>query len=103
MTGPFVFAFAGYVLGNPHWGPLRVDVETASIHLVAEVTLALVLFSDAARVNVGQLRRDLSIPLRLLGIGLFLSVLLGGAGGGLVFDGFPWAPAGVGGAAPRPP
>src|SRR5204862_1539994 len=52
VTGPFVFALAGYVLGNPHWGPLKVNVETSSAHLVAEVTLALVLFSDAARVNI---------------------------------------------------
>ena len=77
ITGALVFAVAGYLLGNPTWGPLAVDVETPAIHLLAELTLALLLFSDAARVNVSQLRRDLSFPGRLLGIGLPLSVILG--------------------------
>jgi NhaP-type Na+/H+ or K+/H+ antiporter len=77
ITGPFVFAAAGYVLANPDWGPLSVDVDTASVHRIAEVTLALVLFSDASRVNVGELKRDVAIPIRLLGVGLLLSVILG--------------------------
>ena len=102
VTGPFVFALAGYVLGNPDWGPLTVDVETASIHVLAEVTLALVLFSDAARVNLAKLRRDVAIPMRLLGIGLPLSVVLGGLLADWLFDGFPWALAGFVGAALAP-
>ena len=47
VTGPLIFAFAGYVLANPSWGPMPVDVEASSIHLIAEVTLALLLFTDA--------------------------------------------------------
>lgn len=102
VTGPFVFAVAGYVLANPDWGPLTVDVDTASVHLVAEVTLALVLFSDAARVNLGELRRDLAIPLRLLGIGLVLSVILGSVLAGWVVGGLPWALAAFVGASLAP-
>ena len=102
VTGPFVFAVAGYLLGNPDFGPLTVDVEASSIHLVAEVTLALVLFSDAARVNLAELRRDLSIPVRLLGIGLLLSVAVGSLLAAWMFDGFPWALAGFVGAALAP-
>ena len=101
VTGPLVFAVVGYVLANPDWGPLEVHVEASGIHIVAEVTLALVLFADAARVNVHELRRDLSIPVRLLGIGLLLSVLLGGLLADWMFD-FPWALAGFVGAALAP-
>ena len=102
ITGPFVFAVAGYLLANPDWGPLTVDVDAAAVHIVAEVTLALVLFSDAARVNLAELRRDLSIPVRLLGIGLVLSVVLGSLLAGWILGGFPWALAGFVGAALAP-
>lgn len=102
ITGALVFAVAGYVLGNPRWGPLAVDVETPSIHLLAELTLALLLFSDAARVNVSQLRRDLSFPGRLLGIGLPLSVILGSLVAAVIFDDFSWALAGFVGATLAP-
>ena len=102
ITGPFVFAVAGYVLANPDWGPLTVEVETTAVHIVAEVTLALVLFSDAVRVNLAELRRDLGIPVRLLGIGLVLSVVLGSLFAGWILAGLPWALAGFVGAALAP-
>ena len=102
ITGPFVFAVAGYLLANPDWGPLTVEVEAAAVHVVAEVTLALVLFSDAVRVNLAELRRDLAIPVRLLGIGLVLSVVLGSLFAGWILAGLPWALAGFVGAALAP-
>lgn len=89
VTGPFVFAVAGYLLANPSWGPVTVDVDTSSIHAIAEVTLALLLFTDAARVNVRELKAEPGLPVRLLGIGLPLSVAAGAAVAALVFD-LPW-------------
>jgi sodium/hydrogen antiporter len=102
VTGPLVFVSAGYLLGNPDWGPLPVDVEAASVHVIAEVALALVLFSDAARVNVGQLRRDAAFPVRLLGIGLPLSVVSGGLLAAWLLGDLTWALAGFVGAALAP-
>jgi NhaP-type Na+/H+ or K+/H+ antiporter len=102
ITGPLVFALAGYLLANPDWGPLDLDVDGTAVHIVAEVTLALVLFSDAVRVNLAELRRDLSIPLRLLAIGLVLSVVLGSLVAGRMLIGLPWALAGFVGAALAP-
>lgn len=89
VTGPLIFAAAGYVLANPDWGPMPVDVEASSIHLIAEVTLALLLFTDAARVNVRELRADAALPVRLLGIGLPLSVMAGAVVAGMLMD-LPW-------------
>ncbi|MBK9179483.1 MAG: cation:proton antiporter [Acidimicrobiales bacterium] len=89
VTGPLVFAVAGYLLANPTWGPVTVDVEASSIHLIAEVTLALLLFTDAARVNLRELKADPALPVRLLGVGLPLSVAAGAAIAAMVFD-LPW-------------
>ena len=102
VTGALVFAVSGYLLGNPTWGLLNVDVATPSVHLLAELALALLLFADAARVNVSQLRRDISFPGRLLGVGLPLSVILGSLVAAVMFDDFSWALAGFVGATLAP-
>ena len=102
INGPLVFTVAGYVLANPDWGLLAVDFETPSIHLVAELTLALLLFSDASRVNLAKVRRDLRFPLRLLGIGLPLSAVLGSLLAAWMFDDLSWALAGFVGATLAP-
>ncbi|TFC06898.1 sodium:proton antiporter [Cryobacterium adonitolivorans] len=102
ITAPLVFTVAGFLIANPSWGALPVDVEAPQVHLLAEVTLALLLFSDAARVDMASLRRNLRVPGRLLGIGLPLSVLLGSLAAALLFDDFTWALAGFIGAALAP-
>ncbi|MEV0803719.1 cation:proton antiporter [Kribbella sp. NPDC050281] len=102
ITGPLVFAVAGYALGNPDWGPLSVDVEAPSVHLLAELTLALLLFSDAARVNISRLKHDIRLPGRLLALGLPLSVILGSLLAAWFFDDFTWALAGFVGATLAP-
>ena len=102
ITGPLVLLVAGYLLGNPAWGPLAVDVDAPSVHLLAEVTLALLLFADASRVNVAQLRRDAAFPARLLGLGLPITILLGALAAALLFDDMSWALAGFVGATLAP-
>jgi sodium/hydrogen antiporter len=102
ITGPLVFAVAGYALGNPDWGPLSVDVEAPVVHRIAELTLALLLFSDAARVNLSRLKHDALLPGRLLAIGLPLSVVLGSLLAAWFFDDFTWALAGFVGATLAP-
>jgi sodium/hydrogen antiporter len=102
VTGPMVFAVAGYLLCNPKWGVLELDVETAPVKSLVEVTLALLLFSDAARVNVRELRHDIGLPVRLLGIGLPLSVLAGAVLAAGLLPELPWALAGFLGAALAP-
>ena len=102
ITGPVVFLTVGFALGNPDWGALSVDVEAPQVHVLAEVTLALLLFSDAARVNVSTLRQDAYFPGRLLGIGLPLSVVLGSLAAAWLFDDLSWALAGFVGATVAP-
>ena len=52
---------------------------------LAEATLALVLFCDASRIDLGRLRREVGVPLRLLGIGLPLTIALGAVAAAAIF------------------
>ncbi len=74
-------------------GPLVLDSLTASptsltVRRLAEATLALVLFSDASRIDLRALRREASLPTRLLGIGLPLTVVVGSLAALVLFPAF---------------
>ena len=77
VTAPIVFVLAGLLLTH---GPLAVLGFTPSnglIKALAEFTLALVLFSDASRVGLHELRADSGLYVRLLGVALPLTIALG--------------------------
>jgi sodium/hydrogen antiporter len=102
INGPLLFTVSGYLLANPDWGPLSVTYEAPSIHVLAELTLALLLFADASRVSIAQVERDIGFPARLLGLGLPLSVLLGSLLAAWLLDDVSWALAGFVGATLAP-
>lgn len=74
LTSAIAFTAAGLLAGE--WLGL-IEAGGGQLKLLAEVTLALVLFSDASRISVGALRREAAIPVRLLGIGLPLTIVAG--------------------------
>ena len=55
------------------------------------MTLTLVLFSDASRIDLPALRREYSVPARLLGIGLPLTIAAGWLVGAGLFGSFSLA------------
>ena len=72
-------------------------MHSSTIRSLAEVTLALVLFADASRVNVRSLRTDAALPARLLGIGLPLTIGAGAGAAALLFGGSGlWVAAAIG-------
>ena len=92
--GPaLAFVVVGLVLGPAVLDMLPVDVESATVRHLAEVTLALVLFTDASTVDLAGLRRDSGLIGRLLGIGLLLTIAAGGLVGMLIFPELPVATA----------
>ena len=95
ITGPLVLGAAGLLLANPEWGLVSVDLESSTIHHLAETTLALLLFADASRVPVAAARADLPLTARLLGIGLPLSILAGTGLALLLFPSLPLALCGL--------
>lgn len=79
LTPPMVFTLFGFLIGEHVFGWAHLDFGHGFIHGLAEVTLILVLFSDAARIDLGQLRRDHNLPQRMLLIGLPLTIVAGAA------------------------
>jgi NhaP-type Na+/H+ or K+/H+ antiporter len=64
-----------------------------TVKLLAEATLAMVLFADASRIDVRVLRAELSVPARLLGIGLPLTLVAGFVLALIAFPELLWAEA----------
>ena len=87
VSGALVFVAFGLAIGPYGPGFLDLDVKDEELRLLAELTLALVLFADAANADLAVLKRNFEIPQRLLMIGLPLTILLGFGIGVLVFDG----------------
>jgi NhaP-type Na+/H+ or K+/H+ antiporter len=77
ITAPLVFTAAGLLFGVEALGLVDPSATGIEVKVLAEATLAVVLFSDASRIDLRALRLDLGIPARLLGIGLPLTLLAG--------------------------
>jgi NhaP-type Na+/H+ or K+/H+ antiporter len=87
ISGPIVFTAFGLAFGPLGLGLLGLEVDGAGLRSLAELTLALVLFTDAAGANLGVLKRSRQLPGRLLLVGLPLTILVGFAVGGVVLPG----------------
>lgn len=93
ITAPMIFTAAGLLLGGVSLGLIDVEATAEIIKLLAEVTLAMVLFSDASRVDLAELRAEISLPMRLLGIGLPLTIAAGFAVAVVVLGDLAWPEA----------
>jgi NhaP-type Na+/H+ or K+/H+ antiporter len=87
ISGPIVFILFGLVCGPLGLGLLTFQVGGESLRTLAELTLAMVLFTGAAGIDLRVLIKSHKIPLRLLLVGLPLTILLGFAVGRFVFPG----------------
>jgi len=87
LTGPMLFSLFGLLAGPAYLGLMQMQLGNEGLHLLAEVTLILVLFSDAASIDLAQLRRDHNLPVRMLMIGMPLTIALGTVAALLIFDG----------------
>ncbi len=77
LSGPIVFAAVGFLLGPRLLDVLHLDLTAGGLRALAEFTLAMVLFTDAANADIAVVRRNLAIPRRLLLVGLPMTVILG--------------------------
>jgi NhaP-type Na+/H+ or K+/H+ antiporter len=84
-----MFLLAGLILGPAALGLLQPDISKAGVKFLAELTLAIVLFIDAVNCNLRVLQANNGLPLRLLTLGLPLTLLAGWLLGCWLFPDIP--------------
>lgn len=77
ITPPMVFTLIGFLIGTAELGILPETVRSQATMIIAELALVVILFSDASRIDFSLLRKEHRIPVRLLSIGLPLTIVLG--------------------------
>ncbi len=87
ITPPMFFLALGALFSFTDLLPKENAQE--GLHLVAEVALVILLFLDAAKVDLAELIRERTVPLRMLLIGLPLAILLGTGGAFLLLPDWP--------------
>jgi NhaP-type Na+/H+ or K+/H+ antiporter len=86
ISGPMVFTVVGLVIGPLGLGWLQPKLDNDGLRMLADITLALVLFIDAANADLSVVKRSFRIPQRMLVFGLPLTILLGFGVGLVLFD-----------------
>ena len=95
VTAPIFFTFVGALLVLLPIDPARIAAERRALLLIAELGLVMLLFTDASRVNRHALSGDRNLPLRLLTVGMLLTIALGAAAAMVCFAGLTWWEAGI--------
>jgi NhaP-type Na+/H+ or K+/H+ antiporter len=90
VSAPMFFVLVGLLVANVPSDVLEVGLGSEAVRTMAELTLAIVLFGDAAVVRVRDLRRDAGLPSRLLLVGLPVTIVAGALAARLVFPDLSW-------------
>lgn len=77
LSGPLVFLVCGLAIGPLGLDLLNADQDPEVTRTLLESALILVLFTDAAAIRMRDLRREEFLPLRLLVVGLPVTMALG--------------------------
>ena len=75
ITGPMVFTTVGVILSPLVLGKEPIHVDAESVKLVGEIALILVLFADAAGIDLQKVRQARYLPFRLLFVALPMTIL----------------------------
>jgi NhaP-type Na+/H+ or K+/H+ antiporter len=77
VNGAVVYVAAGMLFGPYLLGLVDLRVESEAVRELAEIALAICLFTDSSTANLRVVRRFEAIPMRLLLIGLPLTIAVG--------------------------
>ena len=93
VTAPIFFVVVGFVLGPSGAGILGLGLENETTLVITELTLGVLLFADAATVRLREVEGDARLPVRLLLVGLPLTIVIGTVAARLLFPEAGWAAA----------
>jgi NhaP-type Na+/H+ or K+/H+ antiporter len=88
VTPAMVMVAIGMIVGPLVLDDVNVAPTSATVRTLAEATLAVVLFSDSSRIDLRALGHELSMPVRLLAVGLPLTIAAGALAAVAVFGSF---------------
>jgi NhaP-type Na+/H+ or K+/H+ antiporter len=77
LTLPIIFMVLGYIASSPMNALASPEILHESSRLLAEITLVLILFADASHVRFSKLKGSFHYPLRMLVIGMPLTIAFG--------------------------
>ena len=77
INGALVYVLAGMLIGPDLLDLIDLSIEGETVSRLAEIALAICLFTDSSNANLTVLRRVEAIPVRLLLLGLPLTIALG--------------------------
>ena len=90
LTPPILFTLGGLLLSRILAETAGLTYNEGGLHVLAELTLILVLAADASQISLSDLRKMKAIPLRLLTLALPLIIIMGTIVGYLIFPGIGW-------------
>ena len=93
VTPAIIFVGAGLLVGTQALDLVDASPTGGAVKLLAEATLTVVLFADAARIDLRTLRREYTVPARLLGLGLPLTIAFGALLAAALFGALSFAEA----------
>ncbi|MDX5338742.1 MAG: cation:proton antiporter [Cyclobacteriaceae bacterium] len=77
ITPPMIFVIIGVIVSFFDLELMKEGPKGPAVKVVMEFTLLLILFIDGSMVDLKSLKKESNLPLRLLGIGLPLTMILG--------------------------
>ena len=89
LSQVLVFVALGVAVGPGGLGVIDLGIESAAVRVLATVSLVLVLFTDAIKINLGQLKANWLLPALALGPGAFLTIGIVAGAAALLF-GYGW-------------
>jgi sodium/hydrogen antiporter len=93
ISAPIFFVLTGLALGSSGAGFLPSDLDSETTLVITELTLGVLLFADAATVQLREVGGDARLPVRLLLVGLPLTIVLGTVAANALFPEAGWAAA----------